>query len=117
MGPDGDSPMNLTNSPETWETRPRWSPDGNRIAFLCGREGLPADICIMNADGSNRLNLTDHPASDGWPSWSPDGSHIAFESDREGSKDIFVIRTDGTGLLRLTFTAAKDHRPAWRPMR
>jgi dipeptidyl aminopeptidase/acylaminoacyl peptidase len=45
-------------------TSPRWSPDGSRIALLNGvgqQNGKPAEITVMNADGSGRTVLTnDH---------------------------------------------------------
>ena len=55
----------------TWgfsATDPSWSPDGAMIAFVS--EG---DIHVMNADGSNRVNLTNSSASspDWGPAWSP----------------------------------------------
>lgn len=53
--------------------RPRWSPDGRRIAFL--RSGL---LWTMNADGTGKRRLTTRAAAG--PSWSPDGRWIAFAS-------------------------------------
>jgi len=36
---------------------PEWSPDGSKIAFGSGAEEK-FDIWVMNADGSNKINLT-----------------------------------------------------------
>ena len=33
-------------------------------------------LSVMDADGSNQVNLTNNPATDSIPSWSPDGSKI-----------------------------------------
>jgi Tol biopolymer transport system component len=30
-----------------------------------------AEIYVMNADGTNLRNITNHPADDGLPAWSP----------------------------------------------
>ena len=30
-----------------------------------------AEIYVMNADGSELINITNNPAYDGYPSWSP----------------------------------------------
>lgn len=58
--------------------KPSFSPDGTRILFMCETQGLlpepPADhnedICVMDADGSEIVNLTNTPGSDeNWPSW------------------------------------------------
>ena len=44
-----------------------------RIAFKSDRDGN-SEIYVMDADGSNQVNLTNNPATDSIPSWSPDGS-------------------------------------------
>jgi dipeptidyl aminopeptidase/acylaminoacyl peptidase len=53
--------------------RPRWSPNGAKLAFLRG--GL---LWVMNADGGAKRRLTTRPAAG--PAWSPDGRWIAFAS-------------------------------------
>jgi hypothetical protein len=42
----------------------------DRIAFLSDRAGN-SEIFMMDADGSNPVNLTDNPAHDYSPAWSP----------------------------------------------
>ena len=49
---------------------PAWSPDGGQIVFTSSRDGA-YEIFIMYADGSNPVNLSNHPASDFDPAWSP----------------------------------------------
>jgi len=41
-----------------------------QIAFTSERDGN-YEIYVMDADGSNQINLTNYPADDGSPSWSP----------------------------------------------
>src|SRR5712692_11221796 len=48
--------------PPAGDADPTWSPDGTKIAFVSGNNN--ADIFVMNADGSNRVNLTNNPAID-----------------------------------------------------
>ena len=60
---------------------PIWSPDGRRMAIVLP-DGHDTDVFIMNADGSNFRNITNHGSYDMWPAFSPDGLWMAFVSDR-----------------------------------
>jgi len=92
--------------------QPRWSADGSRIAFGSGN-GVDAEICVMNADGTEQTTLTNNSVWDGEPAWSPDGSRIAFVS----GYDIHVMNADGSGLINLTSNLApvELEEPAWSP--
>ncbi len=120
MDADGGNPQNLTNSPR-YDRDPSWSPDGKRIAFMSDRDGhvingFPSyEIYVMDADGRNPQNLTNHPNSDENPSWSPDGKRIAFDSFRDGNRDIYVMDVDGGNQRRLTKNPFKDWEPTWSP--
>jgi Tol biopolymer transport system component len=94
---------------------PVWSPDSKRIAFASMRDSQ-FDIHVMNADGAQRVNLTNKPAFYGVPAWSPDGKRIAFSSEREGNNfEIYVMNSDGTDLKRLTNNPGWDGNPVWSP--
>ena len=68
----------------------------------------------MNADGSNRVNLTNHPAADRGPAWSRDGTRIAFYSNRDGRFDIYVMNADGSNVVNITNDQTQDDtHPAW----
>ncbi|MDT8421389.1 MAG: RiPP maturation radical SAM C-methyltransferase [Desulfuromonadales bacterium] len=81
---------------------PDWSPDGSKIVFDTMRSGNH-DIWIMNADGSNPIQLTDDLAEDAHPDFSYDGSRIVFWSDRSGSREIWTMNADGSNQTQLTF--------------
>jgi Tol biopolymer transport system component len=86
----------------------------DRIAFASTRDGN-WEIYVMDADGSNPVNLTENPAQDRAPAWSPDGTRIAFTSTRGGNYEIYVMDADGSNLVRLTNHGAWDDFPAWSP--
>jgi Tol biopolymer transport system component len=83
-------------------------PRGFEIAFNCGGpSAAPGDICLMNAEGSDRRKLRAGPA---WlPEWSPDASLIAFFNN---NGDIQFMKSDGSGLQNLP---AKGSGPTWSP--
>ena len=120
MDADGIEPINLTN--HKWDDiRPSWSPDGSKLAFVSSRDvGVvaPRHIFVMNADGTERRNLTrDTVLTDSWnPSWSPDGRKIAFNSRRNFmGNDIFVITAEGGELERLTNREGANIQPVYSP--
>jgi Tol biopolymer transport system component len=85
-----------------------------RIAFVSDREGAPK-IYVMDADGSDVVQLTTGPHPDSRPSWSPDGRRIAFARGGDATScGIYVMTADGSGLDRLT-SACGDITPAWAP--
>jgi Tol biopolymer transport system component len=120
MNPDGSNRIRLTTS-EGDDNDPAWSPDGTKIAFSSTRDGggpammgVPAEIYVMNADGSNPTRLTIDGGNDE-PAWSPDGTRIAFTKYKDGSADIYVMGADGSNPTRLTTADVTDDEPAWSP--
>jgi Tol biopolymer transport system component len=79
INPDGTGDMSL----ESYGSTPEWSPDRGRIAFYSTRDDPNGDIFVMNADGSDQVNLTGRRGfrRDLYPTWSPDGTKIAFCGD------------------------------------
>lgn len=98
---------------------PAWSPDGSRIAFRSYRSGNDGEIWVMNADGSDPVNLTPNAPPATWdnrrPSWSPDGRSITWASTLGGDWGIWVMSADGTGKRQLTNTIDLDAEPVWSP--
>ena len=67
---DGSNAVNVTKPLHHGRAMySQWSPDGGTILFQTNRDGN-FEIYTMNADGSNPVNLTNHPADDVWPSWT-----------------------------------------------
>ena len=79
--------------------------DGPKILFSSTRDGNP-EIYTMNLDGSNVVNLSQHPRADRSLTWSPDGKKIGFTStrDRDGNTEVFVMDADGGNPTQLTHT-------------
>jgi serine/threonine protein kinase/Tol biopolymer transport system component len=77
-----------------------WTPDG-RIVFISA-SGKQGDIWVMNADGSNRKQLTSEAGNNHNPVVTPDGRYILFTSSRSGLRNVWRMRTDGGEPVRLT---------------
>ena len=96
------------------ETSPVWSPQGDKLAFVSQQDGN-REIYIMDVDGENLVNFTQHPADDWTPAWSPDGAKIAFSSNRYGHWEIFWANLDGSDLQQVTNTGDGNISPVWSP--
>jgi len=109
---DGSGRTRLTNS--AVNSRPVWSPDGQRIAFVRqdSQSDFP-DIYLMSADGSNVLRRT-VGAGYGSVAWSPDGQKLAVSTEGLYESSMWVIKVtdDGSAPLHI---AADGRTPAWSP--
>jgi Tol biopolymer transport system component len=102
-----------------------------------GSIGMDADIYCINADGSEKRNLTNSPHhGDAGAAWSPDGKKIAFLSlphpalrsgrkmgaiplellwQSEKNAQIYVMNADGSEKKKLADNAQYPGRPTWSP--
>lgn len=92
-----------------------WSPDSQKITFASDCGGY-FGICVMNADGTDLVNIAHKPGGDTAPVWSPDGEKIAFASSRNGDSEVFVMNADGSDQINLTnYGSGWDDYPTWSP--
>ncbi len=98
-----------------YEQQPRFSPDGRRIAFTSDRGGGD-NIWIMNADGSDKRQLTKEDFRLlNQPSWSPDGRFIAakkhFTTGRSlGTGEVWLYHVSGGGGVPLVKKPNEQHQ-------
>ena len=112
---DGQNLQNLTNTPDTGEFNPTFSPDGRFMAYHA-YHNRNADIYVLDLETQARRRLTDHLSNDRAAAWSPDGKWIAFISDRHASYDIYKMSPNGNNLQRVTRTRNRnEYAPAWSP--
>ena len=91
----------------------RFSPDGQRVAFVSSRSG-GLEIWVAGRDGSALQQITSLGATGPTVGgWSPDGSKLAFEAAVAGNTDVYVIGTDAGHLRRLTDEPSIDGVPWW----
>jgi Tol biopolymer transport system component/C-terminal processing protease CtpA/Prc len=79
------------------ETRPMYSPDGSRLAFVSNRTGN-GDIYVLQLATGALKRITYDDAAEQLDAWSRDGKYVYFSStaqDISGMNDIFRVSADG----------------------
>ena len=104
---DGSHHRKLTNR-ETNESSPRWSPSGDRIAFVSAAEH-GSEIYVLWTDTRQLTKITELDGSPSGLSWSPDGTHIAFSMKVEAKKNELVKSTQEAKRRRLGGSTASNH--------
>lgn len=115
---------------------PFFSPDGKKIVYRAAHpendkekadykeliktsqlRPTRLEIFVMDADGSNKRQLTNNGAANFAPFFHPDGRRIIFASNMEDPRgrnfDLYLIHADGTGLERVTYHPEFDSFPMW----
>ena len=133
MDPDGSNQTRLTHD-LGYDGGGFFSPDGKRIVYRANHPATEAEIAeyrellsedlirpseleifIMNADGSNRQQITENGAANFCPYFHPNGKQIIFASNMDDPAgrnfELYLINTDGTGLQRVTFNDSFDGFP------
>jgi TolB protein len=137
MDPDGKNVRRLTTE-LGYDGGAFFSKDGKKICYRASHpetqeqiddyKGLLAkglvrpsklEIWIMDADGSNKVRLTDNGAANFCPFFHPSGKKVIFTSNvadpRGRNFDIYMIDTDGKNLEQITFDETFDGFPMFSP--
>ena len=105
--------VHLTNN-DYEQKYPNYSPDGTKIVYSSEEDGDSfSDIWVMDADGSNHVQLTDQ-LPQVYPIWSPDGQRIIYGSFEDGDEyiyDLWIINSDGTNHIQLNDLDGDDSIP------
>jgi TolB protein len=134
MDADGSHVKQLTHE-LGYDGGPFWSYDGKKIVYRAEHPKTPEQIkdykellshglirpgnlelWVMNADGSDKRQITRNGAANFGPYFLPDGKRVIFASNVENTKDpagfdLYVVNVDGTGLERITTYPGFDAFP------
>lgn len=102
VGTDGRSHRPLLSGPQSYSS-PRWSPSGDRLAYVTSVEGRGAQIHVRWMDTGQTAVLSNVRRGPSSLAWSPDGRHIAFQ---------MFVPGDGASLAK---APAKPEGASWAP--
>ncbi len=137
MDANGKNVRRLTNE-LGYDGGPFWSYDGRQIVYRANHpetdrqkadylsllkqnliQPTTLEIWVMNADGSNKRQVTRNGKANFGPYFFPDGKRIIFASninDQRGRNfDLYKVNVDSTGLERITFNDTFDGFPMFSP--
>jgi Tol biopolymer transport system component/C-terminal processing protease CtpA/Prc len=98
----GDARL-LISHPAT-ESRPHWSPDGRRLAFVSTRTGA-GDVYVLTLDTGDVTRITWDDAGEQLDGWSADGDWLyIFSNSRDvaGMNDVLRVRATGGTPMPVT---------------
>ncbi len=137
MDADGSNPRQLTDD-LGYEGGAFFSADGSKIVYrafhprneeeLADYENLLSqnlirggrlEVFVMDADGSNKRQITDNGSSNFAPFFHPNGEQIIFSSNTGDPSgrffDLYLINVDGTGLRSVTASSGFNSFPMFSP--
>jgi len=126
---DGDGEPEAFTMGSGMNSQPRWSPSGDRIAFVSTRGDTDRpQLWVAPTDGGEARRVTDVPGGIGSLTWSPDGERIAFLQevkpfeleeghDIERGEDYSDPEPDPRMTDRLIYRIEGARRPSrsWEP--
>jgi Tol biopolymer transport system component len=137
MNTDGSNARRLTTE-LGYDGGPFFSHDGTKIVYRAFHPESPEEqatyrqllgqnlvrptkmeLWIMNADGSNRHQITNLGGANFAPYFTPDDRRIIFASNyanpRGRNFDLYLVNLDGTGLEQVTTYSDFDSFPMFSP--
>ncbi|MDD8016765.1 MAG: hypothetical protein PHP42_00180 [Bacteroidota bacterium] len=137
MNADGSNVRRLTHD-KGYDGGAFFSPDGKKIVYRAhhpidstdqreGEELLKQElvkpshmeIFVIDADGTNKRQITHNGSANFAPYFTPDGKKIIFSSNMHDTKgynfDLFLIDLDGNNLEQVTYDIGFDGFPMFSP--
>ena len=83
------------------------SPDGIKVLYSVSYYSIPdnkgnSEIFVMNADGSDKKQITKTSTREAAAKWMKDGEHIAFLSSESGTMQLWIMKDDGSDRKQIT---------------
>ncbi len=112
----GPTPAPTADASPTQYARPTEPVPASKIVYTCQVFGELSrnQICLMKADGTDRIQLTTAEGADHlYPSLSPGGESVVFAANQSGTYEIYEVGLGGEG--RQLTTSGNAYAPAISP--
>jgi TolB protein len=110
---DASGMINLTNH-RNIVMAPRWSPDGQYLAFTSYRGGRP-EVYLRYLKTGKEKKVSSFNGLNLCGSFSPDSRKLLLTLSKDNNEEIYILDIDTMALKRLTHSYSIDVSPAWSP--
>ncbi|MQG88846.1 MAG: hypothetical protein FI699_08315 [SAR202 cluster bacterium] len=92
---------------------PRWSRNGQWIAFNRINEDGSVDLVVMNKDGEDDITVATDVNQSSVHDWSPDSKRLVYLAGSGDAAEIYVVERNGNDTKQLTSNRVADSSPSW----
>ncbi len=103
---DGFNPQTVLASQEPIRS-PKWSPDGNKIAYV-SFESRKSTVIVQDLLTGQRKTIANFRGDNYAPNWAPDGRHLVVALSKDAVSQIYVISADGGDATRISQSNSID---------
>lgn len=96
------------------DVEPHYAHNGQQIAFRSYEAaGENSSLMLMDADGRNRMSISDTEGDATNAAWSPSDRYIAYQSDLDGDLDVYVYELATGNTRQISDNDIADYAPTW----
>lgn len=110
---DGFNPQTVLSSLEPIRS-PKWSPDGNKLAYV-SFESRKSTVIVQDLATGQRKTIANFRGDNYAPNWSPDGSKLVVSLSKDSVSQIYVISASGGDAVRVTESNGIDTNATFTP--
>ncbi len=110
---DGFNPQAVLSSLEPIGA-PKWSPDGNKIAYV-SFESRKSTVIVQDLVTGQRKVVANFRGDNTAPNWSPDGSKLVISLSKDDISQIYLIPVGGGEATRLMQSNSIDSGATFTP--
>lgn len=92
-------------------SNPRWSPDGNFVAYSVTDNDGRSSLYLYNVKEKAHKQLFEETGSNGYPAWSRDGKYIIYTSDKTNVYNLFAYSMEAGKRHQVAHTLGGAFQP------